>query len=37
MNAKEITTTFKVAIPTINQHIALAELKPRGEVKEVAE
>lgn len=25
MDAKEITATFKVAIPTINQHIALAE------------
>ena len=25
MNAKEITATFQVAIPTINQHIALAE------------
>lgn len=30
MNAKEITATFQVAIPTINQHIALAESNVGG-------
>ena len=30
MNAKEITATFQVAIPTINHHIALAESNVGG-------